>query len=94
MSKRLRGGRWCADLQVSEAPALAQAGEVAHELHGVRLANRGCRLDHSGGGWCGFLARALAGSHLNGADGETFFFKSKDFKCYVRVLDYRKKRII
>ncbi len=71
ISQRLDGGRRCGYLQVGEAPALAQAGEVARELHGVRLVDRCGRFDHAGGGWCGFLARTLARSHLlqGGSDG-------------------------
>jgi hypothetical protein len=65
MSQRLDGGRRCAYRQVGEAPALAQAGEVDRELHGVRLVDRGGWFDHSGGGWRGFLTRTLAGSHVD-----------------------------
>jgi len=55
-------------LQVGEAPALVQFGEVAREHHGVRL------VDPGGGRWrgrgCGFLARTLAGSHDSGGETE------------------------
>ncbi len=56
------------DLEVGEAPALVQLGEVAHEKHGVRLVDP----DPVGGGFgrrrAGFLARALARSHLGFED--------------------------
>ena len=56
-----------ANLQVGEAPALVQLGEVASELHSVRLIDPGgglvLRLCHGRLRWASVLARTLPRSH-------------------------------
>ena len=50
-------------LQVGEAPKLAQAGEVAGELRGVRLVDPGGWRGRCGGGGGRVLSRSLAWRH-------------------------------
>ena len=56
-----QGRSW--NLEVGEAPALVQLGEVARELHGVRLVDAVADGGGVGRRRAGFLARALARSH-------------------------------
>ncbi len=69
----------CANLQVGEAPALVQLGEVASELHSVRLIDPGgglaLRLCRGRLRWVSFLARTLPRSHWQ---FETDFLRKKE----------------